>query len=213
METRFIALAGSLLTESVSGSAYEYGVYAPQVKTLLNFTQAEISAITTTGNVGQYLALPPGIVFDVLGAQWAIAGGAALSVLGYGLFYAGVAGRVPNSPGMLAFYAFIWNQGSTWFDLASLAQGIKNFPNNKGLVMGLVKSLFGLSASLLTLIYSIWFRPDVVRFLQMLVWLIGVFGLVGGLFNRPAPAAEVAKPLTRGDTTKIYIGYGGVLAL
>jgi hypothetical protein len=45
---------------------------------------------------------------------------------------------------------------------------VRNFPNSRGYVVGILKSFLGLSASIYTTIYVTAFAPDAVTFLLVL---------------------------------------------
>lgn len=45
---------------------------------------------------------------------------------------------------------------------------VRNFPNERGFVVGVLKSFLGLSSSIYTSIYVAFFEPDAVAFLLML---------------------------------------------
>lgn len=53
----------------------------------------------------------------------------------------------------------------TWFDTAAIVTNVRNFPNSRGFVVGILKSFLGLSASLYTTLYLAFLAPDAVTFL------------------------------------------------
>ena len=213
MDARWLSLSGGMIAESVSGSAYLLGVYSPQVKAILNLTQLDLQDISSIGNVGQYATIDAGIIFDLLGVRATIVIGVLLNALGYLLFWAGLKGSVPNSAGMMSLYAFLWNHGSSCIDVSSLSSSIRNFPKNKGLVIGMVKSFFGLSASILTVLYTIFYKPDVISFLEFIAILIPSISLLGGIFQSVVPQADAMKPISPIGLRKLFVGYVGVISL
>lgn len=42
----------------------------------------------------------------------------------------------------------------TWYDTSSLVTSVRNFPNDRGFVVGVLKSFLGLSSSIYTSIYA-----------------------------------------------------------
>lgn len=68
--------------------------------------------------------------------------------------------------------AFLAYMGSSWFDTLAICTVANNFAAEKGLALGLTKSLYGLSASLLTTAYENLFEPDVTQYLGFLTILI-----------------------------------------
>jgi len=68
--------------------------------------------------------------------------------------------------------AFLAYMGSSWFDTLAICTVANNFAAEKGLALGLTKSLYGLSASLLTTAYENLFEPDVTQYPGFLTILI-----------------------------------------
>jgi hypothetical protein len=42
----------------------------------------------------------------------------------------------------------------TWYDTSALVTSVRNFPNDRGFVVGVLKSFLGLSSSIFTSIYA-----------------------------------------------------------
>lgn len=42
----------------------------------------------------------------------------------------------------------------TWYDTSSLVTSVRNFPNERGVVVGVLKSYLGLSSSIYTSVYA-----------------------------------------------------------
>lgn len=53
METRWVALAGGIVIESIAGSSYAFGIWGPALKAKLNYTQADIETVGSVGNFGE----------------------------------------------------------------------------------------------------------------------------------------------------------------
>ena len=60
----------------------------------------------------------------------------------------------------MSAYCFIWSNGSSWFDTVAIAANIRNFPHDRGRITGLLKSLYGLTASLITVVFASFFKSD-----------------------------------------------------
>jgi hypothetical protein len=101
---------------------------------------------------------------------------------------------------------FFWGHGSSWADTVAVATSMRNFPGDRGLVMGLVKSSFGLSAGFYTLTYQAWLFGN----LSGLMTFLSVFSASALLALAPAcavlPPARTTKLLAP-DVRKVYTGY------
>lgn len=201
------------MMEAVAGSPYAFSVYGPQIKAELNYTQDSLEDVGAIGNVGLYLSFFVGIAYDAFGPLFCIVVGAILSCSGYMLMWAGVTQKIGHTPSALSAYSFIWSNGSTWLDITAVITTVRNFPNDMGTVTGLCKSFFGLSASILTLIYSSGFKPDVNSFLLFLAMAIPAAGLAGGVVCRLVSPAAANLPLKPIDDLKIKVGYASVILL
>ena len=210
---RWLGLAGVILIESVSGSAYGFSVYSPQLKAALNYTQSEVNSISSIGNVGSYLTIVPGVFFDAFGPRATAIGGALLTALGYGLLWASLTRRIAASPGLCALWVALAWHGSGWLDTASVALTVGNFRANKGVVLGLIKSLFGLSGALLALVYVSIFKPNSDAFLLSLVLIVPAFVLPAVPLLRVVPAALGVRALYPRERARVGVGYLCVGAL
>lgn len=73
---------------------------------------------------------------------------------GYLGMYLMVSGHAARSfPQLLLFAAAAGNMG-VWFDTSALVTSVRNFPNDRGFVVGVLKSFLGLSSSIFTSIYA-----------------------------------------------------------
>lgn len=109
--------------------------------------------------------------------------------------------------------AFLAYMGSSWFDTLALCTAAHNFSAEKGLALGLTKSLYGLSASLLTTAYENLFEPDVTRYLAFLAILVPVVGAGFSMLVSRVADPALLRPLTRPEAAKFAGGYVGVLAI
>lgn len=212
METRWLSLGGSLLMESVAGSSYALSVYGPQLKALLNLTQAQLNTVGSAGNIGSYSVIESGFLFDAYGPVPTGLVGAALSAVGYTALWAAATGRLPGNTAMLSAATFCWSHGSSFLDVCAVSTSIRNFPHDRGRVIGLTKSLYGISASVLVLCYASLYKPDVVGFLAFLAVLIASVAATSALCIRLAPVSNTP-PLTPVEKLKLWVAMGGVVAL
>ena len=218
--SRWAVLVGVIFLEVIGGSPYAFAVYAPQLQSLFAWPNAAIAAVGGIGNVGLYLALDAGFFFDARGPAATALGGALLSLLGYALLWAAATGALGGSAGapappqaLVALASFTLNHGAGWLDTAAVSTAVRAFPRDRGFVVGLLKSFFGLSASLLTLSYSSLFRPNAVAFLFFLTALVPGVAAFAAALLRVLPAAEAAAPLSAFERRKLSASALGLVAL
>jgi hypothetical protein len=70
---------------------------------------------------------------------------------------------------------------------------VRNFPNERGFVVGVLKSFLGLSSSVYTSIYVAFFEPDAVAFLLLLALLPTVLSALLSLGLNYVPYVEASE--------------------
>ena len=126
-------------------------------------------------------------------------------------------------------------QGASWIDTIAVCSVTHNFQADKGLAIGLIKSLYGLSASLLTTCYENLFQPNVTQYLLFLAILcpgtikllvvyclvlfstgldfhLAVIGVGSAMCITRSRNPKLLIPMTRGEKIKVAFGYLGVLS-
>ena len=186
-------------------------MYSGDLKAKLDLTQDELQSIAAIGNVGLYLTFFSGFAFDFLGPHVTSGVAVVLTLTGYLLMWAGASGVLPGSVGLLSAAAFIWSHGSSWGDLASISVQTRNFPQDRGLVLGVLKSFFGLSATVFTVAYDALFPGNAPAFLLFLAVVTPSLLLVGGASQRLATERATTRLSPRG-VSRMTFGYLVVVA-
>ena len=90
---------------------------------------------------------------------------------------------------LLCACCFVWGHGSGYLDVAAIGTSVRAFPEHRGAVVGLLKSLYGLASSLLVLFAAYWTSgTQLVGVLALLALALPLAGSVGlratqGCFN------------------------------
>lgn len=228
IDTRFLNLVSSLFLDACAGSPYAVSLYSAQLKTQLQLTQVQLNTVESAGDVGLYLTVVAGVAYESIGPKATAAVGAFLSLAGYALMWLAVNGNAASSVPALALYAFLWNHGSSWLSTCAVTTAIKSMTGDRGVAMGLVRSMFGLSAALLGVIYFSTFQPSATAaaaagnasvasaslasyFLFCAITFTGI-ALVAGLAARVPSPAESAAPLRQAEQLRI-VWAGVIVAL
>uniref|UniRef100_A0A7S3K327 Nodulin-like domain-containing protein n=1 Tax=Aureoumbra lagunensis TaxID=44058 RepID=A0A7S3K327_9STRA len=150
---RWHVLESALLTIVASGTVYAFGAYSSALKKKLEISQTALDISSLASNVGNYNGLP-GFICDQIGSVKSAKVGAYCIGLGYGALWLLVAyGSLRGRSAAIAvcFCNFVWGFGSGLIDVACIAVCVKLFPDQRGRVVGLLKSLYGLASSLIVL--------------------------------------------------------------
>lgn len=90
----------------------------------------------------------------------------------------GYLGDKGSTVGWYSFYMFVWSNGAAFYDTVCIGTNVRNFPNDRGRVTGLLKAFMGLSASIVTIFFTSVFKDDKTLFILFLGALTGGLGLL-----------------------------------
>eukprot|EP00656_Telonema_subtile_P029226 TRINITY_DN32398_c0_g1_i1.p1 TRINITY_DN32398_c0_g1~~TRINITY_DN32398_c0_g1_i1.p1 ORF type:complete len:436 (+),score=122.84 TRINITY_DN32398_c0_g1_i1:151-1458(+) len=103
---------------------------------------------------------------------------------------------------------FLWGFGAGWLDVAVIATSVNNFAHNRGTVLSLVKSMYGLGSGVMTQIYFAFISPNQVSFILFLALFCAVVAALLMAFIRPITPPATAPPC---EARLLRIGLGGVV--
>mmetsp|Transcript_31676 Transcript_31676/g.51233 ORF Transcript_31676/g.51233 Transcript_31676/m.51233 type:complete len:634 (-) Transcript_31676:221-2122(-) len=183
--SRWVTIPMGLYVELAAGSAYAFGVYSSQLKHSLGINQTQLNTISSVGNIGGYFAVPAGICFDYYGPKITAFIGGCIVVFGYIMAFLGASGTTNlvsehshSSISVIAVAFFIAWHGGSWLDAASVSVNIVNFPHERGVVLGILKSFFGLSGSIFAQVYlSFYVSGDAKKTNGLGATLVSIFGV------------------------------------
>ncbi|KAG2496084.1 hypothetical protein HYH03_005688 [Edaphochlamys debaryana] len=212
---RWLTFAASCLLQVSAGLSYAYSMYAPALKERWGFSETAMLTIGSCLNFGGYLAIPSGALYDRLerhkrfGPRLVALIGVVLLVVGYMGLAAAAAGLLAPNYAFVCVCAFLGGNSSTWFDTAAVVTNVRNFPRDRGTVVGILKAFVGLSASVYSSIYAAEFQPDAVGFLDfigsapavLLLILISLMNLVPEAYHEPEEKKETSKEGGAGDAS------------
>jgi len=215
---RWTALSAGLCLELLAGSIYGFAAYSEQIKELLGGDQAKVNFVSSIGQFGMYVGVFGGIFYDRFGAEATAYLGGCVGCLGYALAYMASVGWLPANVATLGAFFFIAYHGLGYLDTAAISTSVKNFPGNKGAVIGLLKSLFGLSGSVIASVAVGFFGGSVsesgATVLLFLACLVLVLAVVPARFLTLDASRFGRDAQIRGrEWCRLGAGYGLVLAL
>lgn len=216
--SRWAVIAASLCLQICGGAMYAFPVYSEQLRITLNYAQWQVSSLALASNIGNFCNIPSGIVLDRFGVRVTVLCGIVVNFLGYFLLYL-VATETIAAPYTVVFgISVLWGNGSGWFDTAVMGVNMSNFPEQRGIVVGLLKSFFGLSSAMLSLLYFAFFNAlgapqNADNFILFLAVGLSSIGLcaVPIVNHTPKPLPESLGPGRA--RTRLLFAYANVVIL
>lgn len=196
---KWVTFAASCYVQACSGLSYSFSIYAPYLKEHLDLSQTQLATVGFVINLGGYFAIISGSIYDSfeeyhrLGPRLVIWLGSLCCFCGYFGLYLMASGRAHGDFAQLLLFAACAGNSGTWLDTSALVTNVRNFPNERGFAVGILKSFLGLSASLYTSIYMVAFEPDVVSYLLMLALLPSTLTAVLALFVNQVPFVQAGE--------------------
>ena len=201
--TRWHTLAAVLAVESVGGLAYAFSLYSLPLQRRFHYSQGQLDSLADLQNIGACLTLQWFLLLEYTGPAPLI----LLTVFIAAPAWFIVAMALDTQThldlpfGVMAVLSFAQLHFPAVTDVTCVAVAAAAFPERRGLVVGMVKAMIGLSGSLASAIFVGFFSPlaetsiaahdaAISRFLIFLAIEIAVLaGVSSAIIRFPQPGA------------------------
>ncbi|CAH1775711.1 unnamed protein product [Owenia fusiformis] len=190
---KHFSLGAGILGWFLGGFVFGFNVYATSLKETFNYTQTELEFIASSGDWGECLEFPAGIIFDHFGPRVTSTISLIVTTMGFLLMWMATVFRIffSSKNWIVCVFYFLTGFGPTFLVIPSMVVNCKNFDKKHlGKVLGLLNATFGLSPAVITVLYEGLFvqghfedaeNQKLGEFMMMLAVLsacISIFGVV-----------------------------------
>lgn len=188
----WVGLAAAVWVQFAAGNSYNFPLFSPALKSVMGFSQQQITMLGVANDIGESVGILPGIACNKLPPWIVLSLGALACFMGYGVLWLAVTQTVHNLPYWLLWLALLIGvHSSAWFGTAVLVTNMRNFPLSRGTVAGLLKGYIGLSAAIYTEIFSMVLNKSASTLLLFLTLGLPIICFTMMYFIRPCtPASE-----------------------
>ncbi|KAJ0091206.1 hypothetical protein Patl1_14867 [Pistacia atlantica] len=152
----WVGLGAAVWLQIASGNAYNFPLYSHSLKSVLGFSQHQLTMLGVANDIGENVGLLPGIASNKLPPWLVLFIGSLACFFGYAVIWLAVTRTVESLPYWLLWIALcVATNSSAWLSTAVLVTNMRNFPFSRGTVAGILKGYGGLSAAVFTEIYSL----------------------------------------------------------
>jgi len=178
LRSRWLVLAAGLWIESIAGAAYTFGIYSQSLKLALGYDQKRLDTLAFFKGIGGNVGILSGLFYDVVPPWVVVITGAAECAFGYSMLWLAVKGNIAPAFWQMCIFICMASNSQTFFSTACVVTNVKVFPNQRGVVIGLLKGFLGLSGAILAQVFYAVYPDDPSSFLLLLSWLPAVVSLL-----------------------------------
>lgn len=162
----------SLLIMSFSGTPYMFGLFSNDIKSSLAYDQTTLNLLSFFKDVGSNVGILSGLVNEVMPPWVILLLGALMNFSGYFMIWFTVTGHIAK-PHVWQLCLYIWlaSNSVSFNNTGALVTCVKNFPQSRGNVIGLLKGFVGISGAIIAQFCHALYGDNTRSFILLLAWL------------------------------------------
>ncbi|CAK9869660.1 unnamed protein product [Sphagnum jensenii] len=211
LKDRWLGLCLGMWMQACGGISYVFSLYSADLKHTLGYNQEMIDGFGTSKDIGGNVGIISGLLIDVTSAWFVLLVGGLLHFIFYFLLFLAATGQITPSYWQMCGIIMIGTNGATWFNTAVLVTCMRNFPSDRGVVVGLLKGFIGLSGAIFTQVYTAMYAPNTGPFLLLCATVPPLVAMVSMIVIRPIEAPKRKDDTDKSKFSTLYI-VGIVLA-
>lgn len=167
--SRWMGLVAAIWVQAFAGNGSAYANYSSTLKSVLDISQVQLNYLALSKDFGESFGILAGLICNKVPPWVVLSIAAAEGFFGYGVLWLVTSGKIDPRPlWQMCVAICVGANSTTWFNTAVLVTCMRNFPSNRGTIVGFLKGFIGLSGAIFTQIFNSLLDSNPVKLLLFL---------------------------------------------